>query len=297
MPISTCNITVDCHGQELVKHGAPNFPIACYHDDLSINQVPWHWHEELEAVVVTEGALLLGCGSEQYAVHAGEGFFVNSGIIHGCWNYQSSHCRIHSIVFHPRLVGGTPDSVYFQKYIFPLMDNRISGSLFLSPKLPWQAEILRHIESAWQSISQEPYGYEFEVWHHLSKIILLLHSNIPAGVTNSNLKSLRDAQRIKVMLQFIHEHYPERITVTEIANSASISESECLRCFRSTVRLTPIQYLRQYRIQQAANLLISTQEKVSSIAHSCGFEDLSFFAKTFRELKGIAPSQYRNHNK
>ena len=297
MAIETCNITVDRHGQELVRHGTSDFPVACYQDDLSVNQVPWHWHEELEAVIVTEGALLLGCGSEQYAVHAGEGFFINSGIIHGCWDYNGSHCRIHSIVFHPRLIGGTPDSVYFQKYLYPLMDNRITGSLLLSPKSPWQAEILRHIESAWQSVHQEPSGYEFEVWHHLSNIILLLHHNLPTGITSSNLKSLRDAQRIKVMLQFIHEHYAERITVAEIANRASISDSECLRCFRATLRLTPIQYLRQYRIQQASNLLRSTQETVSTIAHACGFDDLSFFAKTFRALKGVAPSQYRDNGK
>lgn len=297
MPIRTCNITVDQHGQEIAEHGTSAFPIACYQDDIFINPVPWHWHEALEAILVTEGVLLLGCGSTQYTVHAGEGFFINTGVLHGCWDYQSSCCRIRSIVFHPRLVGGTPDSIFFQKYLHPLMENRTSGSLLLSPRIPWQAELIGHIDAAWQSVKQESLGYEFDVWNHLSGIILLLHNSLPAGSTDISRKSQRDAQRIKGMLQFIHAHYPEKITVSEIAQCVSISESECLRCFRSTVQLTPNQYLRQYRVRQAAKLLISTEEKVSSVAHACGFDDLSFFAKTFRELQGISPSQYRSQGK
>lgn len=297
MPISICNITLDAHGQELEKHGTSAFPIACYDDDISINPVPWHWHEDLEAIIVTEGTLLLGCGSEQYIVRAGEGFFINSGVLHGCWAYRSSCCRIHSIVFHPRLVGGTQDSIFFRKYLHPLLENRICGSLFLSPQAPWQAAILEHIESAWKFVNYEPPGYEFDVWNHLSGIILHLHNNLPVGSREDNQKSQRNAQRIKGMLQFIHGHYPEKITVSEIAQSVSISESECLRCFRNTVQLTPNQYLRQYRIQQAANLLASTEEKISAIAHACGFDDLSFFAKTFRDLNGISPSNYRSRYK
>jgi len=297
MPISDCHITLDAHAQELEKHGTAAFPIACYCENISRNPVPWHWHEDLEAIVVTEGTLLLGCGREQHTVRAGEGFFINAGTLHGCWDGGASHCRIHSIVFHPGLVGGTADSVFFQKYLSPLMENRSSGSLPLSPRIPWQEAVIGHIRSAWEAVNQEPPGYEFEVRHHLSRIILLLQGNLPSGGRAVGQKQQRDTQRIKGMLQFIHGHYPERITVTEIAQSVSVSESECLRCFRNTLQLTPNQYLRQYRIRQAANLLDATSEKISVIAHACGFEDLSFFAKTFRELKGMSPSDYRNRCK
>ena len=297
MPLSICNITLDAHGQELERHGTSAFPIACYDDDIAAAPVPWHWHEDLEAIVVTEGSLLLGCGGEQYILHTGEGFFINTGVLHGCWDARSSRCRLHSIVFHPRLVGGTPDSVYFQKYLQPLMEKRISGNLFLSPETPWQAAIIDHIQATWESVNYEPPGYEFDARHHLSKIIRLLHDNLPAADREHDQKSQRDALRIKGMLQFIHDHYPEKITVSEIAQSVSVSESECLRCFRSTVQLPPNQYLRQYRIRQAENLLASTEEKISAVAHACGFDDLSFFAKTFRDLKGVSPSDYRNRCK
>ena len=63
MPISSCeNIDIAPSGQELTRHGSSSFPAACYQDNLSIGPVPWHWHEELEALMVDQGSLKIGCG-------------------------------------------------------------------------------------------------------------------------------------------------------------------------------------------------------------------------------------------
>ena len=55
----------------------------------------------------------------------------------------------------------------------------------------------------------------------------------------------------------------------------------------------PIQYLKLYRVQRAAELLASTDRKIQDIAGACGFQDMSYFTKTFRELKGVTPGEYR----
>ena len=62
MGLSLCNVSIDRRGRELVEHGTVLFPVACYYDDLAGDAVPWHWHDELEAAVVTEGA---GCRSSR----------------------------------------------------------------------------------------------------------------------------------------------------------------------------------------------------------------------------------------
>ena len=72
-----------------------------------------------------------------------------------------------------------------------------------------------------------------------------------------------------------------------------ISVSEALRCFHNTIGLTPIQYLKNYRIQQAAAQLQNTDRKISEIGNACGFQEMSYFAKAFREIMGVTPSRYR----
>ena len=293
MPLSSCNTTVDSQGRELLEHGTVQFPVACYHDDLQENEVPWHWHEELEAVVVTEGSTIVVAGNQKYTIHAGEGFFINTGVLHGCWNMDTSACRYHSVVFHPRLVGGSIDSVFYQNYVLPLTENRSLESIHLKPSVHWQAEMLKSIEDGWYACVQEPVAYEFTVRQALSELVILLHCNLPAASCQPSEKAMRDGERIKAMLQFIHDHYAEELNTAIIAGSASVSKSECLRCFRSTIGTTPIQYVRQYRLQQVCQLLTSTQEKIADIAARCGFQDISYFTKIFRETKGMVPSKYR----
>ena len=114
--------------------------------------------------------------------------------------------------------------------------------------------------------------------------------------TDISPKHLRDSERIKAMLQFIMDNYGEAIDTAAIAQSASVSESECLRCFRATIGTTPIRYLREYRIEQAANRLANSQASIADIAAGCGFQDISYFTKTFREMKGVTPKVYQKEH-
>lgn len=295
MALSPCNTTVDASQKELVDHGTSMFPIACYHDDLSQGEVPWHWHDEWEAVVVSEGICTVAAGKEQYVIRKGEGFFINSGVLHGCWDMEDSACRFHALVFHPRLVGGSIDSVIYQNYVQQLSRNNSLQSIHLKPSIEWHQEIIDAIEKTWQAGVQEPFGYEIKMRNYLSELLLSLFANLPSTQERVTAKALRDGERIKQMLQYIHSHYAEEIKLQDIANSTSLSVSECLRCFRTTLGTTPAKYVRQYRVQKATQLLRTTEMQISEISEICGFQDLSYFTKTFREAKGYAPSVYRRN--
>ena len=293
MALTECNTTVGSDGRELLEHGSTAFPIACYEDDFRVTDVPWHWHEEWEAVRLTRGSCLVAAGNHKALLREGEGFFVHSGALHGCWDTEKTGCMFHSLVFHPRLVGGSLDSVFHQQYVQPLLGHNGPELILLKPDIPWQKQALEALEAAWQQCVQEEDGFPFRVRNSLSELIWLLHTHLSPAAASVSSKNLRDARRIKTMLGFIHSNFAGELGTAAIAASASVSESECLRCFRSTIGTTPIQYLRQYRIQQAARLLTETRGKISDIAVGCGFLDMSYFTKAFREQMGCTPSEYR----
>lgn len=289
-------VMLDQSRQELTVHGTPDFPVACYHDHLGKEEVPWHWHEEPEVVLVEKGLCMVAAGSEKYIVREGEGFFVNSGVLHACWDMEQSGCRFHCIVFHPRLLGSV-DSLIYQNYVHPLTSNSALETIHLRPHIPWQNKALEAIENTWQAGAREPYGYEIIMRNSLSEAVLALQEHAPKPAGTTSPKAVREGERIKAMLHYIHEHCGEEVKLPMIAQAASISVSECMRCFRNTIGTTPIQYIRQYRIQKAAHLLLNTDLPISDIAQSCGFQDLSYFTKTFREAKGSAPTIYRRNKK
>lgn len=293
MALSECCASIDSQGRELIDHGNGQFPIACYQDDFRVMNVPWHWHPEWEAVYILEGSCTVAAGQQKQVLNAGDGFFINSGVLHGCWDLENSGCIFHSIVFHPRLVGGSLDSIIHLNYVLPLMENPAIELIPLSRAVAWQQEALNAIEQGWQAFVRADTGHEFSVREVLSRLVLLIWEHIPSAHSSADRKAIRDGARIKTMLSHIHENYGNELTVSQIAAAAAVSESECLRCFHTAIGSTPIQYLKQYRIQQAASLIRSTGRKIADIAHECGFQDMSYFTKSFREQYGTTPIQYR----
>ncbi|MCC8076721.1 MAG: AraC family transcriptional regulator [Clostridiales bacterium] len=279
-------------GQELVSHGTAAFPLVCYDCEYADIALPWHWHDELEVNVVLEGTLSVAVGSGKYTLRAGEGVFVNSGVLHAAQNAGDGVCRVHSFVFHPRLVGGDPGSVFWQDYLSPLLAARSMEGVALRPDVPWQREALESFQRADAAIREEPPGYPFLVRERVSWLLYLVSAHQLTQPQPSE-KTQRDARRVKIMLQYIQAHYADNITVEQIARSASLSASECLRCFHATIGTAPIQYVKQLRVQQAAVLLATTDRKVADIGAQCGFQETSYFSRVFRSVQGCSPSEYR----
>lgn len=93
--------------------------------------------------------------------------------------------------------------------------------------------------------------------------------------------------------QYVAEQYSYPITVEDIAGFTGISRSHLFRLFQKMVKQSPKEYLLEYRIRQACQLLNQTNLPVGSIAHSVGFEDNLYFSKVFKKYKNCTPSEYR----
>lgn len=294
MGISLCASETNEQGMELTFHGTAAFPVACYLDNLREMSVPWHWHEELELVIVAEGTMAASTDGSVFSIKKGDGLFLNKGILHQMKNGADTSCLLRSLVFHGRLAGSI-DSIFWQKYMEPLLLDTNFPFCLLSRRTDWQREALLAAEAAWNACLEEKPGYEFSVRNSLSDMLYLLYSNRPhTDPKKPSPKTLRDDGRIKKMLSYIHAHISEELTVPRIAASASVSESECLRCFKHTIGVAPGRYVAQYRLQKAAELLAASCDPIAAVAALCGFQDMSYFARSFRKAYAMTPSAYRD---
>lgn len=296
MALSPSYVPLSPKGEELKPHGTSKFPIACYSEGLTHYYVPWHYHEEWEMILITSGAAKLSITGKEYILQEAEGVFINSGILHTLQSSPNATGNYHTIVFHPRLLGSI-DSIYWQKYLEPIVQSKSLTHILFTQQQLWQREILTKINRIWELIYTEENGYEFYVRNLLSEIILAILDNYSFQEARANYKDLRDAERIRVMLQYIMDHYAEEITLDTLSKEALISESEVLRCFHNTIKTTPKQYLRQYRLQKACRLLTDTDNTSLEVALECGFQNSSYFTKTFREQIGCTPLEYRKNSR
>lgn len=87
--------------------------------------------------------------------------------------------------------------------------------------------------------------------------------------------------------------YGDDLSLESLAKSASVSKSECLRCFKQTLQTTPYKYLMEYRLQESVILLQETNLAIGYIADKVGFHQVSHFGKCFKEKMGCSPKEYR----
>ena len=290
--ILDCNVITDESGRELASHSTNGINIAGYDDDISREPEPWHWHDEFEAGIITEGRVLFETDHGRAEISKGEGFFVNSGILHSvCGSDSLIDCRLHSILFGPELVSGKSGGAIDEKYIQPLIARADMGFVHIKPSGRTNVDLLKVIEAAWNECASSDYGYEFRQRELVSDLIVQLgQTGFIDGTSPQHAEE--DNDRIKRMLNYIHSNYMDVIDIVSVASAANISQRECLRCFHRTINTTPSAYIKGYRVSKARDMLNSRQSSISDIASKCGFGDCSYFIKVFREATGTTPGRY-----
>ncbi len=94
--------------------------------------------------------------------------------------------------------------------------------------------------------------------------------------------------------EYIEKNYRSGIQLDKLARLASLSKSQLIRRFQTEFKTTPIAYLLDYRIRQAAEILKNTHKSIEETAFACGFNDCNYFIKQFKKRYGTSPGRYRN---
>jgi signal transduction histidine kinase/DNA-binding LacI/PurR family transcriptional regulator/DNA-binding response OmpR family regulator len=99
-------------------------------------------------------------------------------------------------------------------------------------------------------------------------------------------------QTVLKAMAYMHAHYAEPISRSDVAKYVSLSERHLDRCFRQEVGLTPIAYLNRYRVKQAKALLEAGDKSITEVAMEVGFSSGGYFARVFRQEVGVSPRAY-----
>ncbi len=94
--------------------------------------------------------------------------------------------------------------------------------------------------------------------------------------------------------EFLQSNFDKKVNTDELFKQANMSRSSFLRKFKKYYGVPPSEYLTDYRIRQAKNMLTGTDKTITTVAHDCGFFDCSHFIRTFQKKVGVSPLTFRN---
>lgn len=274
-----------------LEYGTPDFPFACYTDELERYKsrcVEWHWHREFEFSYVLGGDVVCHLGPDRLELKGGDGLFINSGTIH---RFETAgHGVLANFIFSPEFLA-EPSSVIYLKYVRPVFSARL-GYVPLRQEDPDSAPMLRLLRDTDQTLRSQPFGKELLLRDRVSALWYLFLERHLEVLSEQTDRGGLAMERLQRMMAYIHTHYPDQLTLAEIAASANISKSEALRCFH-LIRSTPVQYLNEYRLNRARERLLSSCDPVTAISEAVGFESVGYFCQAFKKRTGHSPNVFR----
>ncbi len=289
-------ILVDSTLQELTEHGSFAFPMSMDEQRVDDKYCAFvsHWHYEIQISEIVKGSVKFRTPQGDFLLKEGEAIFFNSGCIHEAIPTKEKDSIYTCVNFHPRIIYGYNESSLKRDYVDPvLFSNELQTIAFYDE--PWHLEVRRLMHELIRVNRDEKYGYELEMYSILLKMWALIVRNNRNIVAASSMMSFADKQRIKSLTHFIHKNYMERISLADIAESAQISKGECCRVFQRVLKMTPFDYLINFRIQQSIKLLATTEYNISAIAQTVGFGSGSYFTESFKKKMHCSPMKYRKH--
>ena len=255
-------------------------------------EIPWHWHRQVELFYMKSGSLEYRTPHGTWLFTEGMGGMVNSNVLHRSRPVSMKNENVQLLhIFDPALLSGGHGNRMEREYILPLVTDQSTEVIMLSQENRKEKEIIDQIRGAFD-LSDRQWGYEFALRESLTQIWLRLLTLVQPRYAGKNSNTMADG-KIKQMMIYIHEHYRELISVEQLAESVYISKRVCFRIFQENLHMSPVEYMRSYRIQRACQMLAESGKNITEIAQECGFGTSSYFGKLFRREMECTPEQYR----
>jgi AraC-like DNA-binding protein len=103
-----------------------------------------------------------------------------------------------------------------------------------------------------------------------------------------------DQQRFRLVFGYIIGHYREKIELDTVAALVGLTPTSFCRYIKKMTGKTLFEIVLHYRLEASAQLLIGTSQPVNEIAFESGFENVSYFNRSFKKWKGLSPKEFRN---
>lgn len=163
-------------------------------------------------------------------------------------------------------------------------------------------KLLTNIRNAYQHFkldSSDSYEPKESIWDNISRCnsiyelhTLLLHKL--EVFSSSSKTSAAENTTIYLIKDFISKHYQqESLSVKDISQHVHLSSSYVCTLFKTETNQTLNQYITEYRIEKAKQLLTDPRYKITEISSRIGYNDGNYFSKTFKKITGCSPSEYR----
>ena len=249
---------------------------------------------------ITRGEAVFKINGEEIIVHKNEIAYIPEGTVMSCWAL-SDNIEFYSIRFCVTA---------------RLNDSDFLGEYFHIPTITKNAQesVLTYFQEIYQSATSQNPSRLFRIRGNLELILAYLtqranaegeaeapsehdvpdaHSLEAIRRRNAKTQNINRDPRIQVVVDYLTPHLNEPFTIQSLSEMAQVSQTSFRRLFKAHTGKSPSDYIRELRMTSAARMLLTSDREIAEIGYQVGFSDANYFSRTFRQVFGVSPHQYR----
>lgn len=262
------------------------YGLTCVNWQASVMPRPDH-HNEIELNMLKAGRVTYLLGGQKVSAEAGRLFVFWASIPH-------------------QIVEHTPDADYvvatiplqtFLSWRLPeaFVQNLLQGHVQTEPTCTFAAVDDAVFDRWVRDLEDDPVGRDALVLVEMNARLARLAHNLAPDGSPRHLAAVPDAgvRKVERMASHIVRYHAQPMTVGDIAGTVDLHPNYAMSIFQKAFGVTLVEYLTHYRVAHAQRLLITTEARVTDIAHEAGFGSISRFNEAFSKLTGTTPREYR----
>ncbi|MBP1989480.1 helix-turn-helix domain-containing protein [Paenibacillus eucommiae] len=250
----------------------------------------WHYHKELEMLLVLEGELDVYIEDELLHLMPEDVVLIGSSELHRDRSWEDKELKY--IVFQFDL------EHYFDQNIIPYLRYFADPALSLS-KLNYillenaaaRIEVVRCVKTIFAEWTAKEEGYEIAISILIKQILLTLLRNDSRHVLSS--KDHADYIRLKPVFEYIEQNLHTRVGVEEASKAVNISYYYFVKYFKKVLGISFMDYVNFKKIKKAEKILLTQNISVAEVGEAVGMPNMAHFYKTFKKFNHCSPHVFR----
>jgi AraC family transcriptional regulator, L-rhamnose operon transcriptional activator RhaR len=264
-----------------------------------------HVHDFIEVSYVASGSGIHILGNKEYEVNKGDLFLINYHIPHEFRSMASPTAlpiKVYNCVFKPDFINvnlidykAFSDVINYLSFrsIFSLESDNIDDLKILGGENTALEAIFKKML---EEFTNEEDGYIELLRVYLMELLIKIFRSLKNSNKNENGTMSHHARLMEQSIDYLKTNYAISTKLSDLASRSFLSPTYFCKLFKDYTGTTISEYVQVVRIEEACNLLKSTDNKIIFIAEKVGYKDIKHFNEVFKKVKGMTPSVYKKSN-
>ena len=275
-----------------MKKTDSKFPFEMYSISGNGALVPARYSEtKMEIVEVTAGNVKIQIGTESIDASVGDFLYVPHGLVYKA-DATDGYASVRGMIFDTSIIES--NMVNYETeilYMFYVQsENKIK---IFNEGHPIHGMLSRCMTDSYEEYLAKDVCYKLPIRANIYLCMTSLLRHYCTVKDDSERMIYHNVLRLRPVINYIAEHYAEKIYVEKLADIIMVSPDYFTKMFKDSIGKTPVDYINGIRVNRSMQLLINSEKSIAEIAEEIGFCNANYFHKIFKQYMEMSPLAYR----